>query len=70
MPRTLNRLSPLRVQKLKRKGLHADGGGLYLRVSESGTKAWMFRYGLNGKGAWPLAHYQSAQGARACARVS
>jgi integrase len=49
MPRTLNRLSPLKVQKLKHKGLHADGGGLYLRVSESGTKAWMFRFGQNGK---------------------
>ena len=49
MPRTLNRLSPLKLQKLKRKGLHADGGGLYLRVSVSGTKAWIFRYGEDGK---------------------
>ena len=69
MPRTLNRLSPLRVQKLKRKGLHADGGGLYLRVSESGTKAWMFRYGLNGKlrdmGLGPL-HTISLPRAREC----
>jgi integrase len=49
MPRTLNRLSPLKVQKLKSKGLHADGGGLYLRVTDGGTKSWMFRYGENGK---------------------
>jgi Arm DNA-binding domain len=49
MPRTLNRLSPLRVQKLKRRGLHADGGGLYLRVTDGGTKSWMFRYGDGGK---------------------
>jgi integrase len=49
MPRTLNRLSPLKVQKLKSKGLHADGGGLYLRVSDSGTKGWIFRFGENGK---------------------
>jgi integrase len=49
MPRTLNRLSPLKVQKLKRKGLHADGGGLYLRVTDGGTKSWMFRYGDGGK---------------------
>ncbi len=49
MPRTLNRLSPLKVQKLKSKGLHADGGGLYLRVSESGTKGWIFRFGESGK---------------------
>jgi integrase len=49
MPRTLNKLSPLKVQKLKKKGLHSDGGGLYLRVSESGTKSWMFRFGESGK---------------------
>ena len=49
MPRTLNKLSPLRVQKLKRKGLHSDGGGLYLRISDSGTKGWIFRFGENGK---------------------
>ena len=37
------------MQKLKRKGLHADGGGLYLRVTDGGTKSWMFRYGEGGK---------------------
>jgi integrase len=71
MPRTLNRLSPLKVQKLKRRGLHADGGGLYLRVSESGTKAWMFRFGENGKlrdmGLGPL-HTISLPRARELAR--
>ena len=49
MPRTLFKLSPLKVQKLKRKGLHSDGGGLYLRISDSGTKGWIFRFGENGK---------------------
>jgi integrase len=47
--RTLNRLSNLKVGNLKRKGMHADGGGLYLRISDSGTKAWIFRFGENGK---------------------
>ena len=49
MPRTLNRLTPIAVSRSRRKGLHSDGGGLYLRVSESGTKGWIFRYGKNGK---------------------
>src|SRR5262245_25833582 len=49
MPRTLNRLTPIAVNRLRRKGLHADGGGLYLRISEGGTKGWIFRYGKNGK---------------------
>ena len=71
MPRTLNRLSPLKVQKLKRKGLHADGGGLYLRVTDGGTKSWMFRYGDGGRlrdmGLGPL-HTISLPRARELAR--
>src|SRR5205823_11745434 len=47
MPRTLNRLSPLKVGKLR--GRYADGGGLYLRISDSGTKGWIFRYTDDGK---------------------
>ena len=47
--RTLNRLSTLKVGGLKGKGMYADGGGLYLRVGESGTKGWIFRFGENGK---------------------
>src|SRR5262245_55445634 len=71
MPRTLNRLSPLKVQKLKHKAMHADGGGLYLRISESGTKAWIFRFGESGKlhdmGLGPL-HTISLPRARELAR--
>jgi integrase len=29
--------------------MYADGGGLYLQVSRSGTKSWIFRYSLNGR---------------------
>ena len=47
--RTLNRLSTLKVSGLKGKGMYADGGGLYLRVGESGTKGWIFQFGENGK---------------------
>src|SRR6476660_8021227 len=49
MARTLNRLTAIKIQKLKRKGLHADGGGLYLRIAEGGSKSWVFRYGVNGR---------------------
>jgi integrase len=50
--RQINRLSPAHVLRAK-PGLHADGGGLYLQVSESKTtraieakysKSWIFRY--------------------------
>ncbi len=28
---------------------HADGGNLYLRISDKGTKSWLFRYRYHGK---------------------
>jgi integrase len=42
--RTLNRLSALKVARAKQPGMYADGGGLYLRVAEGGSKQWLFRY--------------------------
>jgi integrase len=47
--RTLNRLSAFKVEKAKRPGMYADGGGLYLRVAEGGSKQWIFRYVANGR---------------------
>ena len=47
MARMLNRLSARTVAAAKKKGLHADGGGLYLQVGPSGNKAWIFRYSLD-----------------------
>jgi len=49
MTRTLNRLSTLKVSRAKDRGLIADGGGLYLRIGETGTKSWIFRFGDGGK---------------------
>ena len=44
--RTLNRLSALKVARAKQPGMYADGGGLYLRVAEGGSKQWVFRYAV------------------------
>jgi integrase len=44
MPRTLNRLKPLAVDKAKNPGRHADGGGLYLVVKPGPRKSWAFMY--------------------------
>jgi integrase len=49
MARTLNRLSAIRVSRAKAKGLYADGGGLYLRVADGGSKGWVFRFVVNGR---------------------
>jgi integrase len=45
-------LTVLEVAKLKTPGRYADGGGLYLNVSDSGSKSWLFRYKRGGKGHW------------------
>ena len=47
--RSMSRLSALFVGRAKEPGMYADGGGLYLQVSQSGTKSWIFRYALNGR---------------------
>jgi integrase len=49
MVRALHRLSNLKVERAKRPGMYADGGSLYLRVAEGGSKQWIFRYTVNGR---------------------
>ena len=38
------KLTATAVKNLKTPGLHNDGGGLYVRVTKSGTKSWIFRW--------------------------
>ena len=45
----LHRLSARKVTTTHKRGRYADGGGLYLQVSKSGTKSWLFRFMLIGK---------------------
>ncbi|MDY0242016.1 MAG: Arm DNA-binding domain-containing protein [Rhodospirillaceae bacterium] len=49
MAREIKKLSAVAVRNLNRPGLHADGGGLYLQVTERGAKTWIFRFMLNGR---------------------
>jgi integrase len=49
LARTIEKLSALAVSRAKEPGYYSDGGGLYLQVSRSGTKSWIFRYTLNKK---------------------
>ncbi len=49
MAREIERLSDLRVKRAKAPGYYHDGAGLYLQVSDSGSKSWIFRYTLAGK---------------------
>lgn len=47
MARMYDRLTALTVRHLERPGKYPDGGGLYLQVSPSGGKSWIFRYHVN-----------------------
>lgn len=49
MAREVHRLSAKVVEKAKRPGYYADGGNLYLQVSSSLTKSWIFRYTRQGR---------------------
>jgi integrase len=49
MARKLNRLAAVEVRGIDKKGMHHDGGGLYLQVSASGAKSWIFRFTLDGR---------------------
>ena len=44
MARSINRLSPRKVATEAKRGLYADGGGLYLQVSRFDTKSWAVSY--------------------------
>jgi hypothetical protein len=43
MPVT-GKLTALKVAREKRPGLYGDGGGLYLQITERGSKSWIFRF--------------------------
>lgn len=43
------KLTALRVEKIKNPGYYGDGKGLWLRVKATGAKSWMYRFMLQGK---------------------
>ena len=42
-------LTAIQAKKLDKPGMHGDGGGLYLRVTKTGTKSWMLRISVDGR---------------------
>ena len=49
MVRTLGKLSAVGVDKVTKPGRHSDGGGLYLNVSATRSKSWLFMWVRGGK---------------------
>jgi integrase len=47
--RAFGRLSAVKVQGLKLRGYYADGGNLYFRVTDSGSRGWIFRFAMGRK---------------------
>ena len=65
MPRTAKRLTALKVNALRKPGLFADGDGLYLQITPTGAKSWVFRFKANGRardmGLGPISTVNLAQ---------
>ena len=49
MARRIDRLTDRTIKARKEKGYYADGDGLYLQVSATGAKLWIFRFKRDGK---------------------
>jgi integrase len=73
-----NRLSAARVASELTPGLYGDGGNLWLRVADGGSKSWVFRYrsrldgrerrmGLGSLRTWSLA--EARERARECRQL-
>ena len=73
--RTIGRFTARAVGALKRPGHFADGGGLYLQVSETGSRSWVFRYQRAGRrremglGSFPAVGLKQARGKAATVRA-
>ncbi|HYL89281.1 MAG TPA: Arm DNA-binding domain-containing protein, partial [Burkholderiales bacterium] len=49
MKRSIHKLSARTVETKRKPGLYGDGGGLWLQIGPSGSKAWLFRFMLRGR---------------------
>ena len=49
MARQLHTLSARTVATLTKPGRHSDGGGLYLNITASGARSWVFMWKTDGK---------------------
>jgi len=72
MARGIHRLTASRIERRRRAGLFADGGGLYLQVMPGGSRSWIFQFDRASKrtrlGLGPL-HTVSLEEAREKARA-
>ena len=69
------KLSAPHIRQLTEKGRYLDGDGLYLDVSKTGTKSWIYRYQVNrhrrdmGLGSYPSLSLKEARYKRDCLKI-
>lgn len=65
--RTVGKLSAAAEKSAARLGYYSDDGGLYLQVSTTGAKSWVFRYKVSSKlyemGLGPLPYRRASRSA-------
>jgi integrase len=49
MARVIGKLTALAVTRAKRRGYLSDGGGLFLAITATGSKSWVFRFRVGGR---------------------
>jgi integrase len=49
MAKTVGKLTALQIGRKLKPKLYADGAGLYLQVTETGAKSWVYRFMIRGK---------------------
>jgi len=65
MARVIGKLTMLAVRQARERGLYGDSGGLFLQITETGAKSWVFRYKVRGRhrvmGLGPLHTFSLAE---------
>src|SRR5258707_12391133 len=60
-------LNDVTAKAKRKRGLHADGGGLYLQITEKGHKSWVYRFRIHkrlrtmGLGPFPAVTLKAAR---------
>ncbi len=49
MARSINKLTAKKVSSLSEKGRYSDGNGLWLQITQHGTKSWLYRFMMHGR---------------------
>lgn len=52
MPKLKRKFTAMEVNRIKEPGKHPIGENLYLQITGSGTRSWIFRYHFRGKARW------------------